>query len=126
MNNIFAILILIFLVSSCTAGQKSNERLKPGENHAKNQIQQALKDSTVKPFYDTLIKDKETAISIAELILFKIYGKKQITKERPYETYLIDGYWYITGTLPKGSVGGTFEIIFSANDGKVIKLTHYK
>jgi hypothetical protein len=97
-----------------------------GENHAKKQIQVALKDTTVKPFYDTLIKGKETAIAIVEPILFKIYGRKQIIKERPYETYLIDGYWYITGTLPKGYLGGTFEIIFSAYDGKVIKLTHYK
>jgi hypothetical protein len=126
MNKILFILIVVFLVSSCTQKQTVGEPSTLGEEHAKTQILKALKDSTAKPFYDTLIVDRQDAIALVEPILFKVYGKNQIIEQRPYEAYLIDGYWYIRGTLPKGSVGGTFEIIFSAHDGRVIRLTHYK
>jgi len=126
MNNTFCILILVLLVSSCTQKQTAGESSTLGEEHAKTEILKALKDSTTKPFYDTLIVDRQTAIAMVEPILFKVYGKNQIIEQRPYEAYLIDGYWYISGTLSKGSLGGTFEIIFSANDGRVIRLTHYK
>ena len=36
-------------------------------------------------------------IAITEPILFGIYGKNNIIEERPYEYYMIDGYWYISG-----------------------------
>jgi len=73
---------------------------------------------------DTLIRDKETAISIAEIILFKIYSKALITSERPYECYLIDGYWFLRGTLPKNFTGDVFEVIMRAKDGSIVKMTH--
>jgi hypothetical protein len=73
-----------------------------------------------------LITDKETAIAMAEPLLFKIYGKEEIESERPYEVYLIDGYWYISGTLPKGYLGGTFIIIINSINGEVIRLIHEK
>lgn len=96
-----------------------------GENHARNQLQKFLKDT--KQFtWDTLIRDKETAIAIVEPILFEKFGKEQILLEKPYEVYLINGYWYLAGTISKGSMGGGFEIIMSAKDAQIIRLTHYK
>lgn len=115
-----------FLISFCVQKHTKEEYSTLGQEHAKTQILKALKDSTRKPFYDTLIVDRRTAIEFVEPILFKIYGKNQIIEQKPYEAYLIDGYWYIAGTLPKGHLGGTFEIIFNAHDGKVIRLIHYK
>jgi hypothetical protein len=49
-------------------------------------------------------------------------------KERTYECYLVNGYWYLSGTLPKdsNSNGGVFEIIISLKDAQVIKLIHGK
>lgn len=107
-------------------GQNFAGRTVLGEKNASRSIKEALADKDNKPFYDTLIKDKETAIEVAEPILFKIYGKKNITGERPYECYLIDGYWYICGTLPKNWMGGVFEIIINSKNGQVIKLVHGK
>lgn len=75
---------------------------------------------------DTIIKDSETAIQVSEAILFKIYGKRNIRKQKPYEVSFISGYWVLNGTLPKNTVGGTFLIIISASNGQVIKLTHGK
>ena len=117
--------VLIFIISSCSSGQNFNNQIVLGEENAKQAIKEAIKNKA-KPFYDTLIKTKETAIAMAEPILFDIYGKKEIINERPYECYLIDGYWYISGTLPKGWNGGVFEIIISSKDGQVIKLIHGK
>jgi len=73
-----------------------------------------------------IIKDSSTAINVAEPILFSIYGKNNITEQRPYEIYFIDNYWVLTGTLPKGSAGGTFLIIIDSRNSKVLRITHGK
>ena len=97
-----------------------------GQALARKQINDLFKGKGQHFTWDTLIKSTSTAIAIAEPLLFDIFGKKQILEERPYEVYLIDGYWYLSGTIPKDSKGGAFEMIFSAKDGKIIRLTHYK
>lgn len=97
-----------------------------GKEIAKQQLHELL-NGKGQPFtWDTLIKNSSTAIAMAEPLLFDIFGKNQILTEKPYEVYLIDGYWYLSGTIPKGWKGGGFEIIISAKDGKIIRLTHYK
>ena len=121
----------IFITLGClgnifnSSAQNFDGRLVIGEKVAKQEIKESLKGNA-KPFYDTLITEKSTAIAIAEVLLFKIYGKENITSERPYEIYRIDGYWFISGTLPKGYLGGTFIIIINSINGEVIKLIHGK
>ncbi len=105
-------------------GQNYKNRAIIGEDSAKQTIKNILNDDGYKLSSDTLIRDKETAISIAEIMLFKSYGKATITTERPYECYLIDGYWFLRGTLPKNYTVDVFEMIMSAKDGKIIKMTH--
>jgi NTF2 fold immunity protein len=122
-NVILTLIVVAF--PSITIGQNFEGRIVSGEKVAKQEIENALKRNQ-KPLYDTLITDKETAIAVAEPILFKYYGKDDILSERPYEIYLIDGYWYITGTLPEGFKGGTFIIIINSVNGQVIKLIHEK
>ncbi len=119
------LLILIF-VPFTGLGQDTNLKNFTGEKKATEAVTEAVINWNVKPFYDTLISDKETATSVAEAILFKFYGRENIIAERPYEIYLISGYWYISGTLSANSKGGTFEIIFSSENGRVIKLMHGK
>jgi hypothetical protein len=86
--------------------------------------------TTTQILVDQVIPDKQTAIAVVEPILFKIYGKEQIVGERPYVIDLVDGYWIIYGALKElpGQIvmGGTFLIVLSAKDGRVIKLTHGK
>lgn len=121
----FGTLLLAFIPYINTQGQNFDGRLVLGEKVARKEITEALKRNR-KPFYDTLITDKETAIAMVEPLLFKIYGKEEIESERPYEIYLIDGYWYISGTLPTGYLGGTFIIILNSINGEVIRLIHEK
>jgi len=121
---IHSLILLLVMIPLLSCGQDPNQRIVLGEQNARQAIKNAINNKEHKPFYDTLIKDKPTAIAVAEPILFEIYGKKNIVNERPYECYHIDGYWYISGTLPKNSMGGVFEIIISSKDGQVIKLIH--
>jgi len=104
-------------------GQNFKNRVVVGEDSARQAIRN-VSDNTYKSSTDTLISDKDMAISIAELLLFKRYGKALISGERPYECYLIDGFWFLRGTLPKSYTADVFEIIMSARDGRVIKMTH--
>ena len=89
-------------------------------------IKEALADKSGRQVCCKVISDKETAIAVAEQILFKIYGKDQILSEKPYNVGFVDSYWILSGTLPKGWVGGTFYIVLSSKDGRVIKLIHGK
>ena len=52
--------------------------------------------------------------------------KENIEKQKPYEIFLIDNHWILSGTLPTNKDGGTFLIIIDARNSKVIKITHGK
>jgi len=110
-------------------GQTTNDKFASKKTDAENQLKLALKDTVQHNVIDNkniIIKDSLTAISISELILFNIYGKKNITNQKPYEIDLIDNYWIIRGTLPKGYKGGNFLIILDSRNSKIIKITHGK
>ena len=84
------------------------------------------------------VKNEETAVDIAEEILFKTYGKSQIEDQRPYEVRLLGNkVWSLKGTLNNSTLeklvsrgmpefGGTFEIDIDPRDGKILKIIHYK
>jgi hypothetical protein len=123
----FLIYLLLWLLGvSPVAAQSFTGRTVLGEQHARQQVLSIVKKAPAKAFAKPLLPTKEAAIVVAEPILFNTYGKQHIIRERPYEAYLINGYWYISGTLPERRLGGTFEIIMEANNGRVVHLTHYK
>jgi len=120
-----SILILIAAILPLTFwGQNYKNRSIVGEDSAKQMMKNIVSDSTYKVSPDSLITDKETAISLAEVLLFKKYGKALIGSEKPFECYFIDGYWFVRGTLPKNYAGNVFELIMSAKDGRIIKMSH--
>ncbi len=72
-----------------------------------------------------LIPDKQTAVRIAEAILFPIYGEKQIRSQRPYKVKQRDGKWIIDGASPPtGFTGGSFHIVILQRDGRVVEIGH--
>ncbi|NCP91189.1 MAG: hypothetical protein GW827_13335 [Flavobacteriales bacterium] len=126
MNFKIAFIGLLF-ISLTSCGQTKSDRTQFGVEYAKSELKDALYNKKEKQILvDTVIKDKETAIIVAEAILFKIYGKDKITKQRPYEINQIDNYWVLNGTLPKNMLGGTFLIIINSTNGQIVKLTHGK
>jgi hypothetical protein len=130
MTNIKALYFLTLLTFTLTAcGQTKGDRTRLGKSYAEYELKSALTNKSKHNVIDNktvVIKDSLTAINIAEPILFSIYGKDNITKQRPYEIYFIDSYWVIGGTLPKEYLGGTFLIIIDSRDSKIIKITHGK
>ena len=76
------------------------------------------------------VPDKETAITIAIAVWTPIYGKKQIEKQKPYRAKLIDGVWFVQGTLNHSKkeikVGGVAMAEISKTDGRIIRVSHGK
>lgn len=130
MTNIKAVYFLIlFTFTLAACGQTKVARTILGKSYAEQELKSALTGKSQHNVIDkktVIIKDSLTAINVAEPILFSIYGKDIITKQRPYEIYFLDNYWLITGTLPSGWKGGTFLIIIDSRDSKVIRITHGK
>ena len=121
------IFIVLVLITQTACGQTNNPKNNLGFEYAKSQLKEALTNKTERQILaDTLISDKETAIAISEAILFKIYGKENIIKQKPYEINKIDGHYIVNGTLSDNAIGGTFLIILNAKNSQVIKLTHGK
>ncbi len=119
----FLFLFLTLVVYS----QKDTNRFILGETVARMELSNALTNPQKKQVKNPKIEkleEQQKAIEYAESILFKTYKKKNIIAQRPYETYLIDKYWVISGTLAKNMEGGTFLIILDSKDGSVLKLIH--
>lgn len=71
-----------------------------------------------------LVPDEETAISIAEAVLFPIYGKDKIMGERPFKATLHEGTWFVVGTLPDGMRGGVSEVEISKTNAAIVRISH--
>ena len=70
--------------------------------------------------------DGKTAIAIAVAVWTPIYGEKTIASEKPYTAKLADGKWTVTGSLPKGYVGGVAIAVISKSNGRVLRVSHGK
>jgi hypothetical protein len=69
-----------------------------------------------------VVPDAQTAIRIAEPILFRHFGEHEIKAEMPYIVKLENGIWKIGGTLPEGFLGGVFYIDIRQKDACVLRL----
>ena len=91
------------------------------------ELYKLLKDSTQKHFHERiLINNEKELVELVEPILFRIYGKNEILNERPYDYYRFGDFWILTGTLPKQSLGGTFNIKINRKTCQIINISHGK
>jgi len=99
-------------------------------SHAAEQVsKQELKESESMPGYrpaDGFVPDSATAIAIAVAVWEPVYGKDNVAGEAPYQATLKNGRWTVTGTLPKGRVGGIATAVIDKMNGRIIKLYHTK
>jgi hypothetical protein len=72
------------------------------------------------------VPNRDTAIAVAEAVLTPIYGRDVVQAERPYTAKLEDGVWTVTGSIPKGHVGGASIVRISKADARVLFLIHEK
>ena len=88
------------------------------------EVPKSVSDYRVPGPKEGLVPDKETAIKIAEVILFRLYGEEDTIAERPYKVKEEDYIWWISGTLKEGYFGSTFNIAISKQTGAVLHLEH--
>ncbi|GAA4345300.1 NTF2 fold immunity protein [Flaviaesturariibacter amylovorans] len=115
--------ILFAPVVFLSGGVAAQERFHQNLEDATRRVQSVLHD-TVRIKGTRPVRDTAAAIALAESVLFKTYGQKEILRQRPYDIFLVSGAWYICGTIPKGMRGGTFECIVKASDGAILQVTH--
>jgi len=72
-----------------------------------------------------LVPDKETAVKIAEAVLFRLYGQDAIVAQRPYTIREENFIWWISGNIPGEKLGFTFKIAISKQTGAVLHLSLY-
>ena len=120
---------LLTIITSCLAlyGQEK-ERPKMTEKQAREFVLESLSDSTYHNVIGSqpILTKREKAIEFAEFILWDVYGKKNIEKQKPYNVFQIDNYWFLSGTLPKEMLGGTFALVIDSRNCRIVKLTHGK
>ena len=66
----------------------------------------------------------DVAIAIAVAVWGPIYGVAHIAGEKPYWAVLRDGVWVVTGSIPKGDVGGVAEARIAQSDGRILSVIH--
>ncbi len=96
----------------------STRSLHPGE------IPKCVANYRVPLPKEGLVPDKETAIKIAEVILFRLYGEEDIVTQRPYKVKEEDYVWLISGTLKENELGSPFSIAISKQTAAVLHLQH--
>jgi NTF2 fold immunity protein len=127
MRNIAFVLFVLSTLTAC--GQNQQDRITLGRKYAEQELKSALTDTTkhnVISSDNIILKDSLIATTVAETVLFSIYGKTNITRQKPYEINHINNFWVLNGTLPKGTLGGTFLIIIDDRNSRIIKITHGK
>ncbi len=75
---------------------------------------------------DGYVPDAKTAIKIAVAVWEPIYGEKQIATEKPYHAYLTNNVWTVAGSLPESVSGGVAVAQIAKDDGKILRVIHYK
>jgi NTF2 fold immunity protein of polymorphic toxin system component len=76
-------------------------------------------------FPNGLVSDQKMAIAIAEAVLFHVYGERTIREQRPYIVKHVRDKWIIDGAPPPaGMAGGSFHIVISQRDGRILEITH--
>ena len=125
MKFIFSIIVSSsLLVAFAVSGQRAGNG--PASNAHAPKPRPAAPPADKPPFFHPLLMTEAQAIAVAEPILFSIYGRENIIRERPYRAQLLKGCWHLSGTLPEAAVGGTFYLVIEASNCRVHALFHTK
>lgn len=121
---------------SCT----SNTSKMREETQQSQQPEYVMNDSLSTDYYidmkgyipvEGLVPTADVAVKIAECVLFEIYGKEKIEKEKPFSVNLRDGVWIIEGNIPDIKNGditfcGQVYMEIKKSNGEILKLLHTK
>ena len=120
--------LVIFFCGVCVAGALYGEATDYDmvtEAQATRWVERAKKNGRANvPASKEAVPTKETAIALAIAVWVPIYGKEHIAKEAPYQAIRVDDCWFVTGSLPKGAIGGTAIAVIKNADGRFLLITH--
>lgn len=71
-----------------------------------------------------MVPNEQTARMIAESVWLPIYGTEIYTELPFVVSEQGDSAWFVEGSLPRGLIGGTCEILISKKDGRIIYVNH--
>lgn len=78
---------------------------------------------------DGFVSTPEIAVQIAEIVLKKIYGEKNIEKQKPFSINLENDVWIIEGYWDRNdfyTFGGVAYIEMRKDNGEILKVIHGK
>ena len=94
---------------------------------ARSLIQEGSKSDAYRP-QNGYVPNEATAIGIALSVWSSIYGREHIEKQKPYSAILVDGYWVVSGSLPKLTTGvmpgGVAHAVIDKSTGQIIYVIH--
>ncbi|MEX0997681.1 MAG: NTF2 fold immunity protein [Flavobacteriaceae bacterium] len=126
------LLILLLPFTQEVVAQKNFVSSQIGKQLAEYELNQTILKEKVGNVVNTkfnLLKNSQTAIAVAEPILFATYGEKTIVDQRPYEVHQVQDYWVILGKNAREAVGsekGYFLIILNKFDSRVFRLDYLR
>ncbi|MBU2590505.1 MAG: YbbC/YhhH family protein [Nitrospinae bacterium] len=126
MKKILLILLTLFVACSSVYAKGKQELIL--ENELKTEtyndaLLEQIKKHNFKPEAG-YVPDEKTAIKIAVAVWNPIYGEKVIEGEKPYNAILKNGIWFVSGSLPKGWMGGVAEAEIVEETGQIIRISH--
>jgi hypothetical protein len=73
-----------------------------------------------------LVPDAETAVKVALAVLPHMgsTAEREIGEYRPWHAEPVGDAWQVRGTLPAGTVGGTFVVVVAKSDARIIGVSH--
>ena len=89
-------ILVIYLTVFSTSIQGQSDSVRPDWNKLETELNLSLKGTNkynVVNSKDAIINRDITFMNVAEAILIEIYGKENITKQKPFRIYHIKNYW---------------------------------
>jgi len=120
-----SVFFLVCAASLSSAFAASAEYYEVTEAQARSVIESGKKGRHFDALaHKSAVPTVETAIPLAVAVWGPIYGKEQIMKEAPYQAVRVDDCWYVSGSLPKGAIGGAAEAVINVADGRFLMISH--
>ena len=128
----FAVVICVWIITSMLSDHKDEGNsssvsfIYDGEKRIENNDMNVMSGNYPPSINESgIIKNDSMAYNLSSLIISSIYGEECLRSESPAHIRLInDSVWCVSGSLPKGDVGGTYSILIDKYSGRILRVWH--
>ena len=128
----FAVVIGVWIITSMLSSHKDESNsnsvsfIYDGEKRIENNDMNVMSGNYPPSINESgIIKNDSMAYNLSSLIISSIYGEECFRSESPAHIRLInDSVWCVSGSLPKGDVGGTYSILIDKYSGRILRVWH--